>query len=359
MVAVTVEALVKRFGETIAVNNVTFTAESEKFVTLLGPSGCGKTTVLRSIAGVEEPDGGTISVGKTVVFSKSAGIMLPPEKRGMGMVYQSYALWPHLSVFENIAYPLKVRKLSRQEIKKRVLEVVELVRLSGLETRLVPNLSGGQQQRVALARAIVYNPEVLLLDEPLSNLDAPLREEMRAELKSLQRKIKVTSIYVTHDRTEALSMSDRIIVMGNGEIQAMGTPQRLLEDPPNSYAGMLLGGMSVVDGKIIDARETSTEVEMAGGRLLCKGNSDLKQGQPVKVLIRGPRVRVHETARTGSNIFPVLVESVTNAGLFIEYKLKLDNHLIKILRDPLEGTLSEGKEVFIEIPSDACVLVRE
>ncbi len=359
MVAVTVEALVKRFGETIAVNNVTFTAESRKFVTLLGPSGCGKTTVLRSIAGVEEPEGGTIMVGETVVFSKNAGIMVPPEKRGMGMVYQTYALWPHLTVFENIAYPLKVRKLPKQEVKKRVLDVVELVRLTGLEQRLVPNLSGGQQQRVALARAIVYNPEVLLLDEPLSNLDAPLREDMRVELKSLMRKINVTSIYVTHDRTEALSMSDQIIVMGNGEIQAMGTPQDLLEDPPNSYAGMLLGGMSVVDGKVVDAREAATEVEMAGGMLLCKGNSDLKQGQAVKVLIRGPRVRVHKTRRTGSNVFPALIESITNAGLFMEYKLKLDDHVIKILRDPLEETLSEGEEVFIEIPSNACVLVRE
>lgn len=360
MATVKVEGLTKRFGETTAAHNVNFVADSQKFVTLLGPSGCGKTTVLRSIAGVEEPDEGQITVGETVVFSKIEKIMVPPEKRGMGMVFQSYALWPHLSVFENIAYPLRVRKLPDNEIKSQVNDVIDLVKLSGLQDRLVPKLSGGQQQRVALARALVYNPSVLLLDEPLSNLDAPLREGMRTELKELQSKIGITSIYVTHDRTEALSLSDQIVLMADGDVKAIGTPQELLDNPPNAYAGILLGGMSVIDGKIVDVSGGATEVEMGGGNLFCKSNLGLPKGNDVKVLIRGSHVITHKTPRKGSNIFKSSVQSVTNTGIFIEYKLLINDEMVKIMRDPIEGKIfQKGDDVFIEIPSEACVLVKD
>ena len=211
MVQVFVDGITKKYGNVAAVDDVDFVVDDTSFVTLLGPSGCGKTTVLRSIVGVETPDEGIIRVGNETFFSSRDKIMIPPENRNMGMVYQSYALWPHLSVFDNVAYALQIRKFSKDEIHEKVMSALKLVRLGDLPDRLIPNLSGGQQQRVALARALVYDPNVLLLDEPLSNLDALLRDDMRSELKDLQRKIKLTTIYVTHDRTEALSLRDKII----------------------------------------------------------------------------------------------------------------------------------------------------
>ena len=201
MVNLIVQSLTKKFSNNLVVDNVSFNVPDKTFMTILGPSGCGKTTVLRCIAGVEQPDEGMIQIGNETLFSKKNKVMIPTEKRGMGMVYQSYALWPHLTVFENIAYPLRIRNLSKAEIDEKVTDSLALVRLNGLEDRLVPNLSGGQQQRVALARALVYNPKLLLLDEPLSNLDVILRDEMRTELKELQRKLEITTIYVTHDRS--------------------------------------------------------------------------------------------------------------------------------------------------------------
>ena len=251
MTELVVEELTKRFGDNLVVDNISFTVPSEKFVTILGPSGCGKTTVLRCIVGVEKPDEGRMNLGDKVLFSKNENQFIPTEKRGMGMVYQSYALWPHMTVFDNVAYPLEIRKMDKNEIKKKVIEILKLVKLDGLEGRLVPNLSGGQQQRVSLARALVYNPSLLLLDEPLSNLDVVLRDEMRTELKDLQRRLKLTTIYVTHDRTEALSLSDHIIIMDKGVIKASGTPIELLRNPPNSYAGIILVDMSIIKGSVM------------------------------------------------------------------------------------------------------------
>ncbi|MBI4041763.1 MAG: ABC transporter ATP-binding protein [Deltaproteobacteria bacterium] len=206
------------------------------FVSLLGPSGCGKTTTLRLIAGLCEPSGGKMLIGDQVVFDLNQKIYTPPEKRNMGMVFQSYALWPHMTVFQNVAYPLKIQKHSKQHIQETVQTFLALVHLSGLEHRYPHELSGGQQQRVALARALIRKPEVLLLDEPLSNLDAKLRKAMCRELRDLQQRLKITTVYVTHDQQEALWMSDKVVLMNQGRIDQLGTPQELAHQPKSEFA---------------------------------------------------------------------------------------------------------------------------
>ncbi|MCS7235891.1 MAG: ABC transporter ATP-binding protein, partial [Armatimonadota bacterium] len=210
-----------------AVDGVTLEAPEGQILTLLGPSGCGKTTTLRCLAGLERPDDGEIRFGDRVVFSRARGLFVPPEHRHIGMVFQSYAIWPHMTVFENVAYPLRVRRASPAEIRQRVYAALELVGLAALADRPAPYLSGGQQQRVALARALVYEPEVLLLDEPLSNLDAKVREQVREELRSLQRQLRITTVYVTHDQVEALSLSDVVAVMRDGRVLEVGSPRDL------------------------------------------------------------------------------------------------------------------------------------
>ena len=230
MAEVVVKDLVKRFGsETLAVDNVSFTVGEGEFVTLLGPSGCGKTTTLRCIAGLETPDEGDILIANEVFTSSRNGVCLPPEKRRLGMVFQSYAIWPHMSVSENVAYGIQAQGASRAEVNEKVVNALELVGLGGLGERNATKLSGGQQQRVSLARALAYNPRVLLFDEPLSNLDAKLRERMRIELANLIKELKLTAIYVTHDQAEAMVMSDRIIVMKRREDTTGGRPARHIQ----------------------------------------------------------------------------------------------------------------------------------
>ena len=372
MTELVVKELTKRFGDNLVVDNISFTVPSEKFVTILGPSGCGKTTVLRCIVGVEKPDEGKMNLGDDILFSKDDNLLIPTEKRGMGMVYQSYALWPHMTVFDNVAYPLEIRKMDKNEIKKKVLEILKLVKLDGLEDRLVPNLSGGQQQRVSLARALVYNPSLLLLDEPLSNLDVVLRDEMRTELKDLQKRLKLTTVYVTHDRTEALSLSDHIIIMDNGVIKASGTPIELLRNPPNSYAGIILGDMSLIKGRVTGNSEKSTTIKIGNENITCKKEKQWKEDEEVGVLIRGTEVIIHNNKRPVDNLVPAKIKSATYAGQIVEYKMIVDNQLIKVPKSieefiiPEEGSdttvhsLHEsGEEVFIEIPESACHLVKE
>jgi len=240
--------VVKRYGDVVAVAGISFTVSAGELFTLLGPSGCGKTTTLRLVAGLEEPDEGEIFLNGESIAAPSRGIFLPPDKRKMGMVFQSYAIWPHLSVFENVAFPLKVRREPTKRVRERVSEVLEMVGLSGLEERNATDLSGGQQQRVALARALVYSPSILLLDEPLSNLDAKLREQMRFELRSLQRRLKLTVLYVTHDQTEAMILSDRIAVANKGSLEQVGSPMEVYETPTTFFVGDFLGRTVMLDG---------------------------------------------------------------------------------------------------------------
>ena len=232
-----VSELVIRYGDVVAVNGIGFTIQAGELVTLLGPSGCGKTSTLRAIAGLEDPSSGVIRLGGQTMYSSAERRNVPSEKRGLSMVFQSYAIWPHMTVAENVAYGLTLRKLPRAEVEQTVRRVLDMVRMSGYADRPASKLSGGQQQRIAVARAIAFSPTVLLFDEPLSNLDAKLRTEMRVELRELQRQLDITSVYVTHDQEEALAISDRIIVMDHGVIEQIGTPEDDLQSAQQPVRG--------------------------------------------------------------------------------------------------------------------------
>src|SRR5436853_1238173 len=269
-------------GEIVkAAQDVTFTVEEGRLFTLLGPSGCGKTTSLRRKAGLERPRAGEISVNGRVVFSAANGVFVSPNRRGFGMVFQSYAIWPHMTVFENAAFPLEVgdRKYTRKQIKENVMRVLTAVQLDELAERDATKPSGGQQQRLALARALVMAPQLLLLDEPLSNLDAKLRERMRFELKRLQRELKLTTIYVTHDQSEALALSHEIAVMSEGQIIQIGTPRDIYERPRNKFVADFVGSTNFVDGSVVseegDGRyRATTEI----GELLVTSAETLRRG---------------------------------------------------------------------------------
>lgn len=242
-----VKNLVKVFGDYTAVNNLSLSVEDGELLTVVGPSGCGKTTFLRMVAGFIEPTEGVVIIDNDVLSDKANKITdVPPEGRDIGMVFQSYAVWPHMNVFNNVAYPLKIRKTPKDEIEKQVMEVIKLVHLDGLEKRMAYELSGGQQQRVALARALVMRPRLLLLDEPLSNLDAALRETMRGEIKEIQRKLGITIINVTHDQIEAMTMSDKVAIMKLGHLIQFGTPKELYESPANTFVAKFIGSANVI-----------------------------------------------------------------------------------------------------------------
>jgi iron(III) transport system ATP-binding protein len=277
-----------------AVKDVSFTVEPGELFTLLGPSGCGKSTTLRSIAGLEQPDSGVVSVGGTVLFAAGAAaqkrVNVPANKRGLGMVFQSYAIWPHMSVFENVAFPLRVRprrqRPSKREMSERVERVLETMELLQYADRHATKLSGGQQQRLALARAIVVEPSLLLLDEPLSNLDAKLRESLRFELKRLQRELGITSIYVTHDQIEALSLSSNIAVMRAGEIVQLGKPRDIYENPQNKFVAEFIGTSNFIDGTVKTRSGERYVVETLDGRLTLDAALDVPPGTEVVVSIR-------------------------------------------------------------------------
>ena len=239
-----------RYGPVPAVKGISFRVRAGEQLTLLGPSGCGKTTTLRAIAGLERPSAGAIRIGGETMYASAEGINIPAEKRGLSMVFQSYAIWPHMTVFENVAYGLRVRRKSRQEILTRVREALALVQMAPYENRPASALSGGQQQRVALARACVFQPSVLLFDEPLSNLDAKLRADMRIELRELQHRLGITSVYVTHDLEEALAMSDRIVVMRDGNIEQIGSPTEIYNLPRNAFVADFIGSSNLIAGRL-------------------------------------------------------------------------------------------------------------
>lgn len=249
---ITIKNLTKRFGDVAAVNNVNLSIEPGTFLTLLGPSGCGKTTLLRCISGLEDPNEGEIYIGEKLVFSSTRGVSLPPGQRDLGLVFQNYALWPHMKVDKNISFALEIRKMSKEQIQKRIKEALAEVQMEGYEDRYPREMSGGQQQRIALARMLAYNPKVFLMDEPLSNLDARLRMDMRAELKRLHHISGATTIYVTHDQVEALTMSTNIAVMKLGVIQQMDTPDRVYHFPANLFVADFIGNpkVNLLEGRV-------------------------------------------------------------------------------------------------------------
>jgi iron(III) transport system ATP-binding protein len=292
MVSLKIKDLSKIFGEVVAVDRVNIEIEEGELCTLLGPSGCGKTTTLRCVAGFYTPDEGEIFFGEEIVND------VPPFKRNTGMVFQNYALWPHMKVLDNIAYGLKVRGVPRQKQRERVLEILDLVRLEGLEDRWPSQLSGGQQQRVALARALVIEPTVLLLDEPLSNLDAKLRVEMRTEIKKIQNRLKITSVYVTHDQEEALSISDKIAVMNKGKLQQIGTPRSIYEDPENRFVADFIGIANFIKGEVSDLNSEKEILEIRTDHdfdLTARlDDFSLKKGMTVLASIRPEAIMVYD-----------------------------------------------------------------
>jgi ABC-type sugar transport system ATPase subunit len=268
--SIRISNLTKRFGNVVAVDDFSLSIEPGTFLTLLGPSGCGKTTLLRCIAGLEDPDGGEIVIGDKLVFSHSRGISLPPGQRSLGLVFQNYALWPHMTVYKNMTFALEVQRLSKEEMDRRVKESLAEVQMEGYEDRYPREMSGGQQQRIALARMLAYRPKVFLMDEPLSNLDARLRMDMRAELKHLHHVARATTVYVTHDQVEALTMSSAIAVMKEGVLQQLGSPDEIYRYPANLFVADFIGNPKVnllegaVNGNSVDLGEFQIEMDTSG-----------------------------------------------------------------------------------------------
>ena len=303
-----IDHLTKIFANTTdaiagGIRDMSVSLETGTFFTLLGPSGCGKTTTLRCIAGLETPDQGKVEAEGHVLFDSADGTNVAMNRREIGMVFQSYAIWPHMTVAENVAFPLTVSKdhrYSRDEIEKAVDKALETVDLAGLQSRPATRLSGGQQQRVALARSIVKTPRLLLLDEPLSNLDAQLREEMRVELKRLQRQIGITTVYVTHDQAEALTLSDQIAVIDQGNVVQLGDPKEIYFRPANDFVARFVGTTNLLDGKVLNTDNTRTEVELPQGHHLnCTRTAPLEKGAPVAVSIRPESIRLSSDASDG------------------------------------------------------------
>jgi iron(III) transport system ATP-binding protein len=285
-------------AEGAAVSGLDLEIRDGAFVTLLGPSGCGKTTTLRLIAGYLPPTSGRIQVGNRIVSSPER--VVPPEARGMGMVFQNYAVWPHKTVFENVVFGLRVRKVAADKAREQVAKALALVNLSGLEARLPSELSGGQQQRVALARSLVVEPEILLLDEPLSNLDAKLREKMRGELKQLQRRTGITFVYVTHDQAEALALSDQIAVMHGGQLQQFGSPQEVYDRPANRIVADFMGLVNLLPGRVESIMEGRARISTAGGLMLdIAAPEGIAPGDAVEVAIRPENIRLSPAASNG------------------------------------------------------------
>jgi iron(III) transport system ATP-binding protein len=273
--------LTKRFDDVAAVNHVNLEVEEGEFVTLLGPSGCGKTTTLRTVAGFYQPDEGEVWFNDKIMNN------VPPAKRNTAMCFQSYALFPHMNVWDNIAFGLKMRKLPAEEQKKRVAQALEMLSLTGMDKRKPGQLSGGQQQRVALARAIVTQPDILLFDEPLSNLDAKLRVQVRVEIQEMQKRLGITAIYVTHDQDEALAISDRIVIMNQGQIEQIGDPQSIYLHPKTSFVAGFIGLANILKGRVLSRNGGELKLETSFGTLLADaGNSTAKAGDEVKFSFR-------------------------------------------------------------------------
>lgn len=340
-----------------AVRGVSFEVAEGQFYTLLGPSGCGKTTILRCIAGLEAPDAGEIQLGDTVAFSSEQRLNWAPEKRGIGMVFQSYAIWPHMSVFDNVAFPLQEgsHRFSRNDIRQRVMKALEMVRLEGMERRDATQLSGGQQQRLALARALVGEPKVLLLDEPLSNLDAQLRAEMRLELRELQRRIRITTLYVTHDQIEALSMSNRIAVMRAGEIVQVGSPREVYLHPKGSFVASFMGSTNLIAGRLAQKHD-ATVVETEIGSFACATSGAVRVGDSVLLAIQPVNVILHQSPNERANVTKGRVELAVFSGDYLDCQIRVGPHAIFTKQHP-SVELRRGQDVYLELPAIHCTAV--
>jgi len=343
-------------GKTIkALDGVDLTIPSRQIFTMLGPSGCGKTTLLRCIVGLETPDDGEISIGGEVVWSKEKNINVPPEKRGLGMVFQTYAIWPHMDVFDNVAYPLQVRDVGKDIIRERVAKALRFVQMEGYESRPATRLSGGQQQRVALARALIAEPKVILFDEPLSNLDAKLREETRKELNAFLTDLQITAVYVTHDRVEALALSDRIAVMRAGRIVEVGTPQKIYFDADSQFVADFIGRANLVKARVRTQEEGRTIVDCGLGTIAC-ARRDFAPGADVTLCIRPEFIHIVPGGVSGENAVNGSIESQVFVGEAYESEIRAGTELLLSRIDP-DAKLKPGDAVGFRLDPAHCLLV--
>ncbi len=353
MAEVRLENLVKRFDGVTAVDDVSLTIRSGEFLSLVGPSGCGKTTTLNLIAGFIAPDAGEMFVDGERLND------VPIYRRKMGMVFQSYALFPHMTVFDNIAFGLRMQKLPESTVRREIGRALELVRLPGVEQRYPRQLSGGQQQRIALARALVINPRVLLLDEPLSNLDAKLRKEMRIELRDIQKAVGITAIFVTHDQEEALSLSDRLAVMHQGRIDQVGTPIEIYETPQTEFVNSFIGETNLLALRVLEVQGGEAWLDLGGKRLALQlGDAAVQPGDLLKVSIRPEKIGLSETGGDSGLWLAATVEHAVFVGNMTYYRVKAGNHLLAVLSQNLHArTFPSGAPVRLGFQADVCRLV--
>lgn len=353
MAQVTLNQLTKHFDDTPVVKGISLTVEDGEFFSLLGPSGCGKTTILRMLAGFTFPTSGTI------FFDDQDVSYIPPNKRNTGMVFQNYALFPHMTVFENVAFGLRTRKVPKAERADRVAGALKLVGLSGLEARPVPLLSGGQQQRVALARAVVIEPNLLLLDEPLSNLDAKLREETRDQIRDLQKQLGITTIYVTHDQEEALAVSDRIVVMDDGIGQQLDTPDVIYRQPANRFVATFMGKMNLWEGTLADEDGQCLFRHESGLTILLPQNTTMDEG-PVFLAMRPQTIKLSPDVLPGNTTAGSVIDRQFK-GATVEFVVEVAGERITVVThsdDPIAGK-QPGEEVWVQIPGNQAIVLKD
>jgi len=363
---INVDSLVKIFrgshGDQVhALDGVSFSVPEGQFFTLLGPSGCGKTTLLRLIAGLENPQAGEIYIGRTLVCSADKKLSIPANERNIGMVFQSYAIWPHMSVFENVAFPLKVSKqrYGRNEIRRRVDNALTTVRLDGFQDRPAPLLSGGQQQRLALARALVREPKILLLDEPLSNLDAKLREQLRIELRQLQRQLGITTIYVTHDQAEALAMSNTVAVMSQGKIVQQGAPREIYEQPLTQFTADFIGSTNFLPGKVITGFRSNGDrsVQTEQGIISCQVPDEIEDGEQVLISIRPQHILTSRDVNPAAvNHFTGILREDAYLGEYLDCQVEVGTKLIRVFMPP-HLNIQRGEMLSIHLPGSFCTVI--
>jgi iron(III) transport system ATP-binding protein len=360
--ALTLGGVSKQFTGVTALDRVSLAVGEGEMLVLLGPSGCGKTTLLRCIAGLERPDAGQIRIGARLVTAIEQGVFMPPEKREIGMVFQSYAIWPHMTLYDNVAYPLRAMGMRRAAIGPRVLEALKLVRLDGLADRYSSQISGGQQQRVALARSLVGEPKLLLFDEPLSNLDANLRLQMRLEIKELQRRLAFTAVYVTHDQSEAMAIADRIAIMQAGGLRQLGSPRDIYERPADRFVAGFMGTTNFFDGTLAERRGAIALVRLGDGfELRAAGANGAQPGEAVHISVRpedfdllAPATRPHPDA----NIWPATVTFVSFLGDRIVYKLRSGECELEVHTRPTVA-YDIGAAVSVTAAPERCIMLRQ
>jgi iron(III) transport system ATP-binding protein len=356
MLGVTIKGLTKRYGDVLAVRGLDLRVKPGELVALLGPSGCGKTTTLRLVAGFLEPEGGEIWVGDRCLSSPT--MVVPPERRRMAMIFQSYALWPHMTVARNIAYGLRWGGIAKADRERRVKDILRVVQLEGYGSRYPGELSGGQQQRVAVARALVVEPEILLLDEPLSNLDANLREEMRFEIRRLHETFGITTLYVTHDQAEAMVISDRVAVLQTGRVVQIGTPEELFETPRTRFVAEFIGKTNLIDA----VAEDSDHAVRGSFRLRLAG-ANLRSGTPVVVSIRPHQIEISPEERPSGaspNVFAGIVRRASYLGDAVDYQVEIEESGIVLrVAGPVPPKARAGQKVRLTIPPTACIPLTE